>query len=486
MTNHDDLSNRLRHGVDRGTAPELSSDLVTGAADRTAPHLASPARTLRVAGSAGLAIAALAVAALVVVPNVTPQASPLFAAAESAGQTSAMVAGDSRGATSDSKIGWWVDYNYTAGPSLSNEGGRGEVYRLVLDGSDPEQRIADLAERFGVSGAAVAPEWSDLAYPTLVVGSQDGTDKNVSLSAYGTGDWWFNDPSAVSTYVCDTTGTPEESDEYGCRLTADNPVSLAPTDDEARTLAQELFASTGFTVDAADIDVYSDNWSTSATAYLSVDGQRTALAWSASWSNTGGLAYASGHSVSVESQGTFDTVSATDAVARLEDGRWFGSAGPDFQGGGAIAFAADGMRGTPDPNLVDLAGPDEAVTDATDSGDTSISSPVDPTAPAEPTDAATPEPGAVDPATPMPEETPLPEPTPEVVDVTIDNATATLVMLWDVDGNAWLVPGYAMQMDEGWWNSVVSLVDGVIALPEPMQIEPMVDPESADTGVLVD
>jgi hypothetical protein len=29
-------------------------------------------------------------------------------------------------------------------------------------------------------------------------------------------------------------------------------------------------------------------------------------------------------------------------------------------------------------------------------------------------------------------------------------------------------------MDEGWWNAVVSLVDGVIALPEPIEIEPAV------------
>jgi hypothetical protein len=46
---------------------------------------------------------------------------------------------------------------------------------------------------------------------------------------------------------------------------------------------------------------------------------------------------------------------------------------------------------------------------------------------------------------------PEPMPTPEVVDVTIDNATPTLLLLWDVDGNAWLVPGYAMQMEEGWF-----------------------------------
>ena len=74
----------------------------------------------------------------------------------------------------------------------------------------------------------------------------------------------------------------------------------------------------------------------------------------------------------------------------------------------------------------------------------------------------------VDPETPIgpaPDETPLPEPTPEVVEVTVDNATPTLLLLWDVDGNAWLVPGYAMQTDEGWWNAVVSLL-------EPAVIEP--------------
>ena len=489
--NHDDLSNRLRAGVDRGTAPDLSSELVTGAADRTAPRLTNPA--LRVAGGAVLTIAALAVAAVVVVPSLTPHA-PLFTAAATSGQTSAMSTEGAR--VADSKIGWWVDYNYSAGPSLSTEGGSGQVYRLAFDSTDPVQRATSLAAALGLDGTAVEAEWSDAAYPTWVVGPTDGTDKNLSLSAFGIGDWWFNDPTAAPTYVCDDTVTPEQSVEYGCVLPADAPENLAPTGDEARAMAVELFASTGYTVEPGDIEIYSDDWSTSATAYLTVDGERTAITWNATWSNTGELSSASGHTLRVEAQGTFNTVSPTDAVARLDDTRWYGSPGPDFQGG-VMAFATDVMR-SPDPNLVDLAGPDDAVTDASDQGDTSTSSPVDPTVPTEPTDSATPEPGTVDPGTsdpvtplpeetPIPEETPLPEPTPEVVDVTIDNATATLVLLWDVDGNAWLVPGYAMQMEEGWWNSVVSLVDGVIELPEPMEIEPgVIDPELADTGVLVD
>lgn len=472
MTQNDDLSNRLRHGVDRGTAPELSADLLTGAADRPTPR--DPARTLRVAGSVTLGIAALAVAAVVVAPSLTPRA-PLFTAAEaSAGQTSAM----SVEGSSDRKIGWWVDYNYSADPSLSTEPGRGEVYRLVLDATDPVQRTTALAAAFGIDGTATGAEWSDAAFPTWVVGPQDGTDKSLSFSAFGTGDWWYNDPTAASIAICDPSVTRDQADEYGCVLPADAPENLAPTGDEARALAAELFASTGYDVETKDIELYTDDWATTATAYLSVDGQRTALSWNASWSNTGELSYAYGHSVRVEAQGTFDTVSPTDAVTRLEDGRWFGSAGPDFQGGGAIAFSADVARS------------DGAPQDAADPTDTPTEEPVDPTVPVteEPTDPSAPvaeEPVApvepVDPSspvTPVPEETPMPEPTPEVVDVVVDNATATLVLLWDVDGNAWLVPGYAMQMDEGWWNTVVSLVDGVIELPGPMVIEPgVVDPE---------
>ncbi len=131
-----------------------------------------------------------------------------------------------------------------------------------------------------------------------------------------------------------------------------------------------------------------------------------------------------------------------------------------------MLFAAKGAEG-------DLAvDPAEGSGDATDPGAGSDTDPaVDPgTEPTVPPTDGTDEP--LDPSTPAPEETlppivvdPAP-PAPEVVEVTVDDATATLLLMWDADGNAWLVPGYAMQTPEGWWNAVVSLVDGVIALPE--------------------
>jgi len=447
----DDISARLKRGLRPGAAPELSPDIVTGAAAHPAPRLSNPGRTLRIAGGAGLAVAVVTVGALVVAPTLTRP--PLFTAAVASGAA----AGTADSISSQMKIGWWVDYNYSAGAGLSTEGGSGEVYRLVLEG-DPQERAAAIADVFGVAGTPAAASYSDPAYPTWMVGPEDGSAPTVSVTWSGTGDWWYSDPAASSFYVCDPSVTAEQAVDYGCTMPEDAPANLAPSEAEARTKAQALLAATGFTVDAADITTYADDWSTTATANLAVGGAKTALDWSVTWSNTGEISWAYGHTVSVQSQGSFGTISAKDAVARLDDGRWWGAAGPDYQGG-AVMFAAD-AKAADAPAEEPTTGPTVEPTPAPS---------LEPTA--DPTDPA------VD---PMPTELPVdpaPVPTPEVVDVTVDTAEPTLLLMWDADGGAWLVPGYAMNVADGWWSSVVSLVEGVIALPEPIQVDPVVPEE---------
>ena len=61
--------------------------------------------------------------------------------------------------------------------------------------------------------------------------------------------------------------------------------------------------------------------------------------------------------------------------------------------------------------------------------------------------------------------------------VTFETAESTLVMMWDANGDAWLVPGYAYEhTEEGWWSTIVSLVEGVIELPEPIEVDPLIEP----------
>lgn len=437
----EDASNRLRASLGGREAPSLSADLVTGAAERPAPRLVHPARRAAIAGGGTLAVAALAVSALVVA-NPTQQA-PLFTAAGNGGQESAMSADSNR-------MMMWTNYEYVAGEGLSTQGGTGTVYQLQRAGT-PEGVLADVADAFGVAGDPAKSTYYDESYPTYVVGPEDGTGPSVVVSWVGTGDWWYNDPAAYPAISCDADGVCQEA-----------PVSenLAPSEAEARTIAQQLFADTGFEVDAADIRVYADEWQTTATASLVVDGTKTAIEWSVGWGTTGLISYAYGHSLDVVEKGSFGTVSAHDAVDRLADWRWFGSAGPDYQGG-VMTFANDTLRSDAPDSSVESPTTDET------SAPTEEVPPAEPTEPAvDPTVEPEPEPTLIDPVPVEPTE-------PETVTVTVDEAFETLLLVWDADGNAWLVPGFAMPHPDGWFNSVISLVEGVITLPEPMAIEPM-------------
>jgi hypothetical protein len=63
---------------------------------------------------------------------------------------------------------------------------------------------------------------------------------------------------------------------------------------------------------------------------------------------------------------------------------------------------------------------------------------------------------------PMPE----PQPEPETLILTILEAESALLSVWDANGEVWLVPGWILINDQGWFGAVISVVDGVIQLPE--------------------
>ncbi len=464
----EDAAARLRRAASVPDAPELDPALVTGAADRHAPRLVRRGRAARAAGVSVAAVAAVSVGALVL-PGVLAPRAPLFTAVAASGGTEGA-------AMSDTKLAWWVDYRYVAGQGLSDDGGRGTVYQLTRTG-EPLEVLADAADALGVPGTPGKSQYSTPDYPSYVVGPEDGSGPSITLSWSGTGDWWYNDPTAYPDPVCTDVAVPDgqPGETYQDCVQPEIPASesKAPSESEARELAAELFTSTGFDVAPSDIRVITDSWQTYASANLVVDGTRTALEYSVAWSPLGKISWAAGHTVKVIERGAFDTVSAVTAVDRIADGRWYGAAGPDFAGG-MVAFAADAgiARSAAGGTASDSGDGSDPVTapggEPADPGDPGVVLPEPETPSTEPSDPA------VDPVEPGVE--PAPEPTPETVTVTLERAETTLLLLWDVDGNAWLVPGYAFENPEvGFWTSIVSLVEGVIALPEPMQIEPFID-----------
>lgn len=485
MSDHtDDLTDRLRRSA-AGTnapAPALSPEIVATASSRRAPRLVNHGRSTRFASASLAAVAAVAVGSLVIANPFAPQ-SPLFTAAAAGSQQGAT---EAAALADEARIALWIDYQYVAGPGLGTDGGSGGVYQLQRIGT-PEQVLADMADRFGVDGEASESEYFDPAWPTYVVGPEDGSGPSIQVTWSGTGNWWYGNPAAYPASVCELVEYESETgiETYEECVTPEvAPAdSLAPSEAEARAQAVDLFAAMGLDVEPGDVRVMADVWQTMATANLVVDGVATALDYGVAWSPLGEIAWAYGHSIEVVDRGDFGTVSASDAVDRLDDGRWYGAGGPAYQGGMSI-LAEEGLARDAVP--------------ATDDGDTSVSSPAEepvepvepaPTEPAptepgveepKPTEPAPTEPGGepiVEPTAPAeqpsvePTTEPAPLPEPEQVTVTVDSAEATLLLLWDVNGDAWLVPGYAMQHPDGFWNTIVSLVEGVIELPPPFDGE---------------
>lgn len=461
-TTPDDLDGRLKRSLDVG-APDLSTDIVTGAPSRKAPRMVNRGRVAQVAAGSLTAVAAVSVGALVIGGSLTATQPPLFTAASSS--DGARIAGAEAAMGADAMIMPWVQYEYLAGEGLSTAGGTGSVYELRRVGT-PDDTLARIASLYGVDGSVERSEWFSDDYPSYVIGPEDGSAPAVTTTWVGTGTWWYSNPIPFR----DEVPSP----------------SLAPTGAEAQALAAELFAGAGLRISPDQVVVYTDEWQTTATGHLVVNGQRTALDWSVSWSATGDIQWASGHAVEAVERGSFGTVSAREAVERLADWRWGAAPGPDFQGDVSFIAAdtpvSSGMART--EGVVDEPAPGEGGSSEPGSPGDGVApvepvepiepvDPVDPTEPTEPEPEPTVEPAPEPTVEPVPEPMPEPMPEPEVVTVTLDDATPTLLLMWDADGNAWLVPGYAFAMPEGWFSGVVSLVEGVIELPEPMEFDIM-------------
>lgn len=356
-------------------------------------------------GLSGVAVAATAVFA--VMPS---NPAPLIDLAQSQPQREAL------GGSSDAKMMMWVEYEYVAGSGLSDAAGSDQVYKLNLNGS-PEALVEKLAARFGVEGKLSKETYDEGKTYNYFFGNK-AKPENASVSVYwtGTGSWYFGDYSKFSEKV------------------------NLPTKASALATASEIFADTGLVVAEDAITVTSGDWGMAAQASLQVGGEDTALEWMVNWAPNGEIIGVSGHSVTVEAKGTYGTISAKDSVKRLGDWRYGGSAASSYYGGGMAMMSRGGSV---------------VSSDVSESGSEPSVEPTE-----EPTVEPTPEP------TEEPTVEPTPEPTPEKVVMKLVSSKKTHLLIWDAKGGAWLVPGYMLKNSDGWYNSVISLVDGIIALPK--------------------
>ena len=440
MTPKDELDQRLAQADPalKRNPPKLTERLITQAVSAET-GLSLKARfellsqNLRRA-SIGLTVGGSA-AAVAVALVVTSSPQPLIQLAGMQGARNSESAAAQMDVGSDKMMMPFNYFEFLAGADLSDESGSGEVYKLVRQ-SSPEEVLNKVAAVFGVEGSIKKyPDFAE-ANPGYFFGQSDdpwgydGKNPVISLWWSGTASWNYSNPIAYPQSSC------EETDAGGncTRWTDFQPTpELLPTEAEALSKALEVFNATGLQVTAQDIRIDSSEWGVNASASMTVDGQPTNLEWYLGWSSTGVLSYAGGHSVAAESMGSFDTISARAAVDRLADWRWSGSPS-------GIYYQRFQPRAISDPApfvKTDDVRSESAPSEGSE-GDSSVSD------------------------EPMPE----PQQEPETLTLTILEAEKALLSVWDASGEVWLVPGWILINDQGWFGAVISVIEGVIALPK--------------------
>ena len=458
MNTPDELDARLRKAdpANKAKTEPLSAEILA-AASKSKLRLGLTQRfELLSAKARGFALGGLVsgtAAILAVAIVVNPIQTPLIQLAASY-QGPSNGSGSMSEASDDKMMSMpFFSYDYVAGPNLSNEGGSGQIYKLVRTGT-PESILQKVSRLFDVQGSVKKfPDFSE-ANPGYFFGESDdpwGIDNQnpiVSVWWSGTASWYYSNPSdssiSSSCSSMDAEGFCEEWIE---------PVStpeLLPSKSEAIAKALEVFNATGLAVTESDLRVDMSEWGVSVSAAMAVDNQLTSIEWYIGWGSDGEISYAQGHSVVAQAVGTYNTISPVQAMDRLDQWIWYGSP-PSYLYEKYPAIYSDmSVRNEP---LVD---PEVSETEET-------TEPIEPS-PSE-TASAVPEPTETEPA---PVE-------PQVVTLTIVRAESALLGIWDAAGDVWLVPGWVMFNDEGWWSTVISLIEGIIALPDPgmFDVEPL-------------
>lgn len=440
MNDEFELRNRLKNADTGKNAPDINESVVARAALVKKRGFTSFRVARLTMAAASLSVVGLAVSTLSL--NLGNTSAPLFELAGSSSSPSSMNSDAARAEgspmVSDKMIWHPVNYNYLTG-ELSDQTGRGTVYQAELVG-DPIQILTSLANTFGVTGEPKLDEWSTPEFPSYSI-----QNENRSLGIYfsGTGSWYYSAWSNFS-YGCPTSDdsgdTKDGASESEAAVEYCEPTptpELIPTESQMVSRAQEIFGAMGITLDVSAARAYRDDWGSSISFPNVQNGIATGMDYYLGWGMDGELSYASGHSFRLVERGEFSTISALSAVARISDWRWFG--------------------GAPSSYYEDLA-----VTSDSTMGVTSRE--------------------AVAPEKPFVEQEPSENSEPVVIDLLVTRAEVATLTVYDSQGNLWFVPGYLLFNDQGWFDAIISLEDGVISLPEPMDFgvmpylpEPAVD-----------
>ena len=285
-----------------------------------------------IAGGCVVALGAVAVGGAIVGRATTPQAQSAPSVSEPANEPGSVPMGMSSGAgpqAEDTKVASssmiWPGFNtvFTPGKGLPNKSGTASGYTVDDTGIDRAALAAELATIFGVAGDPVKNDYG------WTVGSTDGTAPMIYINEDSSASWSYNNPAAYGTPIPMPADAAVSSDTVGGSSGAvagsegsAPPVSPAPSKKDAQAWATDIFTRLGVPLDQVDWQLDSYDPFTTATAWLTIDGERTQLQWSIGFFGDGEISSAYGFSAGLVEIPGYAIIGVKDAIARLNQPGW--------------------------------------------------------------------------------------------------------------------------------------------------------------------
>jgi hypothetical protein len=288
-------------------------------------------RRALIAGGCVVALGAAAVGGAIIGRNTTPQKQESAAVVEPANQPGTVPMGMSNGSApqaTDTKVASsmiWPGYNtvFTPGKGLPNKPGTASGYTVDDSGIDRAALASELAMVFGVAGQPVRNDygWS--------VGPLDGSGPTIYVNDDSSASWSYNNPKAYGTPTPmpaeAVTSTDIAGSSGGAADGSAGPaptVSPAPSKKDAQAWATDIFTRLGVPLDQVDWQFDAYEPFTTATAWLTIDGERTQLQWSVTFFGEGEIASAYGFSAGLVEIPGYAIIGVKDAITRLSQPGW--------------------------------------------------------------------------------------------------------------------------------------------------------------------
>ena len=313
-------------------------------------------RRLLIAGGCVVALGAAAVGGAMVGRATTPQAQSAPSVSEPANEPGTIPMGMSNGSgmqAEDTKVAAssmiWPGFNtvFTPGKGLPNKSGTASGYTVDATGIDRAALAAQIATAFGVAGEPVKNEYG------WTVGPTDGSGPVVYVNEDSSASWSYNNPAAYGTPTPETvlsedSGVGTSAGSSGAVEGSAGPsptVSPAPSKKDAQAWATDIFTRLGMPLDQVDWQLDSYDPFTTATAWLTIDGERTQLQWSISFFGDGEISNAYGFSAGLVEIPGYAIIGVKDAIDRLGQPGW-SALQPAMISSGDVTIAVDDQPAT--------------------------------------------------------------------------------------------------------------------------------------------